>query len=385
MPYNCHVHLFSVRNLPDAFYGFPGFAYLADRPWVLNPAVYALDKITRLTGNDNQRRMIAFAKVGMKQTQREVFTVLREAYGNDSSWKYVVLTMDMDHMNAGKARENFYAQIQEIVDLQKEYPTQIIGFVGYDPRNGDALQTTIDCITNKHFYGIKLYPPLGFFPSDYRMEQLYAYATENEIPLMTHCDIGGIHYQAHAKWGFIKNKKKINEEHRNPITFCELPNEIKQSIQANVPYSCFRYNFSNPLNYFPVLEKFPKLKICLAHAGGSIYMDHNQSKINQKKCIALGTTNWFEHVKQLMAYENVYTDVSYTLFEHNVFDEIIELINNYPDKVLFGTDFFMTEKETPEKKLVHDFRLAIGENRWKKLAEENPRKYLTSKIHTNIP
>lgn len=385
MPYNCHVHLFSVRNLPNAFYGFPGFATLANKPWLTSSAVRVLDTITRLTGSDNQRRMIAFAKVGMKQTQREVFEILREAYDFSTDWKFIVLTMDMDHMNAGRARENFYAQIEEIYQLKKEFPEQIFGFVGFDPRNGDALGTVKESISNKHFYGIKIYPPLGFYPFDHRMESMYAYASENEIPLMTHCDIGGIHYQSDEKWGVLKKKNRISDAHRNPVSFCGIPPDIAPALQDDVPYACFRYNFSNPVNFFPVLEKFPKLKICLAHAGGSVYMNHAQDIINEKKCSALGNRNWFESVVKLLEFENVYTDISYTLFEHRVFDEINSLIDRFPGKVLFGSDFFMTEKEKPEKKLVYDFRQAIGETKWEQLTECNPRKYLTSRIHQNLP
>ncbi len=385
MPYNCHVHLFSVRNLPDAFYGFPGFAWLANKPVLTASAIRVLETITRLTGNDNQKRMIAFAKIGMKQTQGEVFNVLREAYDFSKEWKFIVLTLDMDHMNAGKARENFYAQIEEVYQLKKKFPEQIFGFVGFDPRNGDALHTAKESITKKHFYGIKIYPPLGFYPFDHRMEAMYAFASENEIPLMTHCDIGGIHYQSDEKWGKLKKKNRISDAHRNPVSFCGIPEEILPALQGDVDYACFRYNFSNPVNYFPVLEKFPKLKICLAHAGGSVYMVHAQKKIDAKNCSMLGIRNWFETVKELLKFENVYTDVSYTLFEHQAFKEINTLIDLYPDKILFGTDFFMTEQENPEKKLVYDFRNAIGEANWEKLTEHNPRKYLTSRIHQNLP
>jgi len=380
MPYNCHVHLFSVRNLPNAFYGFPGFATIADKPMLASAAVGFLDKLTKLTGNDNQRRMIAFAKIGMLQTQREVFMKLWEAYDRSPDWKFVVLTMDMDHMNAGKARENFYAQIEEIYQLKKEFPNQIFAFSGFDPRNADALPTAKLCIEKKHFYGIKLYPPLGFYPFDHRMEALYAYAEANRIPLMTHCDIGGIHYQGDEKWGMLKKKNRVTDAHKYPVSFATLPDDLLKSLQKEQPYDCYRYNFSNPRNYYPVLERFPDLKICLAHAGGSVYMA--DKKPDKKDCSPLGLKNWFEEVKSLMAkYKNVYTDISYTLFEHDVFDEIRSMIDQFPNQVIFGTDFFMTEKENPERKLVSDFRLAVTAEQWKSIAEDNPKAYLSSVFH----
>ncbi len=385
MPYNCHVHLFSIRNLPNAFYGFPGFARLANKPGLTNISIKALDKITRAIGNDNQRRMAAFAKIGMLQRQSEVFNHLRQAYEYDDNWKFIVLTMDMDHMNAGKAQENFYAQIEEIYALKKEFPNQIFGFVGFDPRNADGLRTVKHSIERKHFYGVKLYPPLGFYPFDHRMEPLYAYAQEHQIPLMTHCDIGGIHYQSDEKWGKFKKKKRISDAHRRPVSFCGIPEEVQQRLNDDTDYSCFRYNFSNPVNYKPVLKQFPDLKICLAHAGGSIYMKHDQQNINDRKCNALGNQNWFEEVKSLLRFKNVYTDISYTLYEHAVFDEIAALIREFPDKILFGTDFFMTEKENPEQKLVKDFRAAVSDEQWAQITEHNPRRYLSSSFHQNLP
>jgi predicted TIM-barrel fold metal-dependent hydrolase len=383
MPYNCHVHLFSIRNLPNAFYGFPGFARLANKPKLTAASIKALERIAPVS--DNFKRLIAFAKIGMLQHQQEVFEHLRKAYEYDDNWKFIVLTMDMDHMNAGKAQENFYAQIEEIYALKKQFPKQIFGFVGFDPRNADGLHTVQHSIERKHFYGVKLYPPLGFYPFDHRMESLYAYAQEHQIPLMTHCDIGGIHYQSDEKWGILKKKNRISDAHRRPVSFCGIPEEIQQRLNDDTDYACFRYNFSNPVNYEPVLKQFPDLKICLAHAGGSIYMNHDQKNIDERKCTALGTQNWFDRVKSLLRYKNVYTDVSYTLYEHAVFDDIAALIREFPDKVLFGTDFFMTEKENPEQKLVKDFRAAISADQWEQITEHNPRRYLTSSFHQDLP
>jgi hypothetical protein len=95
---------------------------------------------------------------------------------------------------------------------------------------------------------------------------------------------------------------------------------------------------------------------------------------------------WGEHIVQLMKqYPNLYTDICYTLNELNngdVFNAITRLLITRDrfdqplyKRVLFGTDFFMTEQEATENTL---FQLAHQKLSpyWEQLTRINPAKYL---------
>ena len=83
----------------------------------------------------------------------------------------------------------------------------------------------------------------------------------------------------------------------------------------------FRYNYSNPEQLKPFLDEFPNLTVIGAHfAGWSI---------------------WEDACKQLHDYENLYVDLSSSLYALSP-ETVLNLIHDYgSDKVLWGTDYPM--------------------------------------------
>ena len=83
----------------------------------------------------------------------------------------------------------------------------------------------------------------------------------------------------------------------------------------------FRYNFSNPPQLKPFLNEYPDLTVIGAHfAGWSI---------------------WEEASRQLSDYENLYVDLSSSLYALSP-ETALDLIHAYgSDKVLWGTDYPM--------------------------------------------
>jgi predicted TIM-barrel fold metal-dependent hydrolase len=67
-------------------------------------------------------------------------------------------------------------------------------------------------------------------PNDPVLLDVYAYAQDNNLPVMTHCSRGG-----------VRNKK------------------LSAIVAAK---------FADPDNYLEILERFPSLKICMGHCGG---------------------------------------------------------------------------------------------------------------------
>ncbi|OFX17730.1 MAG: hypothetical protein A2033_04235 [Bacteroidetes bacterium GWA2_31_9] len=131
------------------------------------------------------------------KTQEEVFRNLKSFYPKDT--KFVVLSMDMEHMAAGNPKISFEKQLEDLADLKKKYGNIIFPFVCADPRNLSLTQTVKKYITQHHFQGIKLYPALGFYPFDIRLHEVYKFAIENNIPIITHCCKGVIYNRAEIK------------------------------------------------------------------------------------------------------------------------------------------------------------------------------------------
>ncbi|WP_458403737.1 amidohydrolase family protein [Methanobrevibacter sp.] len=88
----------------------------------------------------------------------------------------------------------------------------------------------------------------------------------------------------------------------------------------------FRYNFSNPEQIKPFLDRFPEITFIGAHfAGWSV---------------------WEEATEKLAGAENLYVDLSSSLYDLSP-ETAVELIHTYgADRVLWGTDYPMWESES---------------------------------------
>src|SRR6202008_4310037 len=179
--------------------------------------------------------------------------------------------------------------------------------------------------------GLKMYPPLGYYPFDARLSGIFAYAEKNQIPITTHCARGGVFY-----------KGEITED---MCTHPKTGEHIKE--QKN---KFFTDTFTDPSNYSYLLDQFPKLKINLAHFGG---FDEWQKFLGNT--FDDGLPSWYEKVSDLVRkYMNVYTDISYTMFNADLFN-LLKLTladKTLKNKILFGSDFYMVEQETNERQFV---------------------------------
>ena len=115
-----------------------------------------------------------------------------------------------------------------------------------------------------------------------------------------------------------------------------------------------RFHHSNPQQLIPVLEAFPKTTFIGAHMGGY--------------------TMWQEAAKALAGrYENLYVDVSSTMFALSPM-ETVELIHAYGvDRVLFGTDFPMWR---PKDEVERFLALPLTAAEKKQIAWDNGAKLL---------
>lgn len=156
------------------------------------------------------------------------------------------------------------------------------------------------------FFGIKLYPPLGFNPmpedeeEKAKVELIYTYAQDKGIPITTHCDDGGYRIT------------DVATSHHN----------------------------TSPEVWLQVLEKFPRLKLNFAHFGRQYERTHFLKK--QEK--------WRNAIVDIIVkYDNVYTDMSFNGVSKEYYDDVITKLESLKpqerlklnQRLMFGTDFMI--------------------------------------------
>lgn len=395
--YNIHTHIFTgncapkdflqvAANLGDGASSFLKWLFLT------KPVSWLITKLGGLIPN----KMLQFLKIGVMASQEEVFVHLKNMYDNSSysGIRFVALSIDMDYMSDPnkKPKQDFASQIQEVNKLKKTYPNNLFPFYGVDPRNTDTLtlEKIISALESRTFSGIKLYPPNGFFPFDPRLDKLYEYAAENEVPIMTHCTRGGSYYIGKNIWSVIPdNPPSLNPAHPIMAKIVKRIAAYKGASDKSYRENAKACNlFTHPENYLPILDKYPKLKLCIAHMGGDIEIlgagNSNQKHARwSQQAMAIEGCNktWYEIIKSeilIDKYPNTFTDISYSISDKNCMTQLFNDLSIgaiKEDRVLFGTDYFMVTKEDSELKVT-----AIGENYLKayfpRMVSENNRNYL---------
>lgn len=168
----------------------------------------------------------------------------------------------------------------------------------------------------RRFWGIKLYPPLGYnpWPDDPterdKVELIYEFCSKHKIPIVTHCDDQGF-----------------------------------RGISAKEAWK-----YTAPFAYKPALERYPTLTIDFAHYGWQ-YNQLQKSPLVVISSLATKTPDspWFYEVTELMKlYPNIYSDVSFSGCDPAFYVQLATYINNLErederetvlSRTLFGTDF----------------------------------------------
>ncbi|MDY0303478.1 MAG: amidohydrolase family protein [Sphaerochaeta sp.] len=167
----------------------------------------------------------------------------------------------------------------------------------------------------RRFYGIKVYPPLGYdpWPADKgereKVIAIYEFCTENKIPIMTHCDDQGF----------------------RGLTAKEA------------------WRVSEPDAWRPVLAQFPLLTIDFAHFGWQ-YTPRQKNPLTVLSGLAnkVPDSSWFYQIITLMkSYPNIYADVSFSGANAGFYDELYNYLSSLEGeeretivrRILFGTDF----------------------------------------------
>ncbi len=352
MYYNCHIHVFTDADIPSRFLPL-GMVKLLRSAAGYETVSTVLKNLIFWTDNDILDRYMKFVTTGRMGSQQLIFEKCMDFYPDDT--KFIVLAMDMAYMGAGNVPRPYKLQLENLYQLSKTYP-QVIPFIHVDPRREGVLDLLKKCVEEWNFKGVKLYPPLGVFPYDERFDPVYAYCQENNLPILTHCSpFNPVHY---------KGKK----------------NHIKKLLQASkIPANTFRKSkkelcshFTYPENFKFVVEKFPDLRVCFGHFGSQYYWDKFIHHPEEEG-------NWLRIIRDLcINYNNFYADISFTMADMKYFSLLKIMLTNekLSKKILFGSDYYMVEVESNERRFGLDLRACLGEENFNKIAVENPKTFL---------
>lgn len=332
---NCHVHTFTIDHVPERFVRFGLMRALRVRGVRRLLATLGTVLPSRVLG-ERVSRFMQFAEVAHLRSQREIFEHLRGFY--PSGTRFVVLPMDLTFMGAGAPRRPIDAQHEELLELAAAEGGAVIPFCHVDPRWDDAGDR-VRRLVERGCRGVKLYPALGYLPTDERLQPVYAFTQEAGVPVITHCSPGGIRARGLT--------------HAQAAELC------------------------HPRHYRAVAEAFPQLRICLAHYGG--YQEW--AAYRRKNRGARLDPTWVSAISDLMCtHDHVYADISYTMFRFQEFVPILKILLVNPrirDRVLFGSDAYMVELEAAtEREVSIEIRAALGEELFARIAEENPLRWL---------
>lgn len=310
--------------------------------------------------------------------------------------KGTIVDVSHEKPEKGWVHQRFKAQMDETSIAVKKNPWQLIPMFHYDPRrwcnpaggkfdkkkwifgSWDEPFQYIATLKNAGiFIGFKMYPPLGYKPLDLRLpylEKFYARCEVEGIPILAHCSPGGMTtHEAKFYHAFDKADLTIQPTR---IVSC--------TYDPCTPLGYFFDEYVHPKNWRPVLMKFPKLKLCLAHLGGREW--------NEDEMGSGITSDWVEEIINLcdpkivqgknsqgkdIRFENVYTDLScYNLAKESVKKNIAELFkemkknrryHHLKDKVLFGVDWYLSliTKAPDYRKYVEGFFDTMSEfDKW---------------------
>jgi predicted TIM-barrel fold metal-dependent hydrolase len=430
--YNCHAHCFTYDHVPERFLSpHIAISWLLDRRWlkdILHNAPitgklgFFLDLVLPVFGllfglnRAMAMRYVNFLRYGYRKTQEDVIQSMQAYYPKDTG--LVMLSMDMEYMGAGLPKTRYEKQLSQLagIKLNPSWNNKIYPFIFCDPRRlepkhsretavesnftGPAfLNAMKDYLTKGTFQGIKIYPALGYHAFDKRMKPAYDFAVANEIPVLSHCTIGAVHF-----------KYKLDETERcHPFLGTLLPDTKSSDFQK---YFTHPLNFECLLNqeilkhyWGPDAPDYKNLKICLAHWGNGDdwhnYLDNpwletSFRKKNSEWC-ALELDNWiidesktyknfswFTIICNLIRkYPNVYTDISYTLNDTTLIPllkMILESNKDIRERVLFGTDFYLVSKAISERAFAINIRAALGVDLFEQIAVTNAERFLGNKF-----
>jgi len=354
--FDMHCHLFNFDAVPDKFIGIriPMTRRFFD--WVEN----LLHKLVWYTDADPLSNIAYFISIGSSYTIEEIATKLFDYYAPTKTI-FCPLMMDMAPGIEGDMKTPYDDQIVNMRQLRDNYPDKLLPFVAVDPRNPDVDNIFLSAFNDENnFFGVKVYPSLGYLPSHPKLMQIFEVCQAKRIPVTTHCGGGTVHSsRRHIK---CIQGQRINENGQ-PEEICESKWFFTKNSFANY--------FNHPKKWEPVLHAFPQLKLNLAHFGGDTEWEKLENGQNN---------TWVSRIMDMMTrYENLYADFSFNISNHKIYEIFRQKVEEnilLANRALYGSDYYMVVTEGHFRSIKIDFITAMGDSVMQKIACENPKLFL---------
>lgn len=327
---NCHCHIFSLDCVPLGFRR----RFLLDMTNVRQKLLFRLVRAVLMPGV-RLNTWLDFAHLDIATIAQRLVAEMDGA-GVEIATPLMV-DMAYDSAYQEHAVREWNDQITETLTAVDAINaaagrTRLMPFIGADPRRPDVTRLVIDLLESKRFFGVKVYPVMGFYPDDEGLRAIFAYCEKNRIPVTTHCENGGL--PGHAGY----------------------------------------YDLAAPEHWEPVLRRFPELVLNLAHFDRT-------------------GTAWQARIKEMMpAWPNLYSDIS---FDAEMFWQPVRYFSNMlrvlrtpvlQDRMLYGTDWYMGRFLWTEKSYIEWYTKGARRIFWapvkfsrtdiRRLTEVNPRRFL---------
>ena len=235
---------------------------------------------------------------------------------------FVTAALMMDMQTAwpkGKVRKDYSMQVEELRQIASTEP--VLPFLAIDPRRENLYEMFLKAFEKGRpsFFGVKCYPALGYFPADLRLDPIFEICAEKNIPVTTHCGGESVSTTDSRILRCVESMEK--EDFYIP--------GVERADRA-------RY-LNDPLNWKPVVIKYPKLRLNLAHFGSDYFWKNYQQN---------GKDERIESIIDLISDDNfnVFTDFSFNIVESDFTGELLKLLTNNEkirNKVMFGTDYWV--------------------------------------------
>lgn len=357
--FDVHCHLFNRDYIPDNYFHLR-------LPWLLKRSMLRrLIRILQGRRKDDDtwtQHATDFMEVASKESLKDVAAELLRQL--DGDFLICPLMMDMTQAFGTSHVRDMHHQLDAMREVRNAFPDRMLPFVALDPNNPDMELLFEKAFSDDYrFFGVKIYPVLGYLPNHPRLMDVFERCEALDIPVTTHC--GGNATRALANRFELPYRRYENGQSVDDVVIVQFTSEAEKG----------RY-FSDPARWAPVLERFPKLRLNLAHFGG----DEEWRRFCAKE-----PDTWVHRIVSLMErYEHVYADVSFLLHlteKRNTgfletFEELLNDKTLVRGRTLYGSDYYMVLIHEKLPQLAQNFLLRLSDPVVEELTRTNPRRFL---------
>lgn len=354
--FDVHCHVFTLAIVTNRFFWIRFPIRRRFWKWLSHLAAH----IFRHTSADQLTNIAYFVKIGSSEAAADIADKMFSYYPQDKT-VFCPLMMDLKHGMGGEPEMDLDDQLRELAALTDRPPHRLLPFVAIDPRSEDAEENFLKAFQPPYnFFGVKIYPVLGYLPTHPTLLKIFEVCEKKRIPVTAHCGDAMIRAHGHH----FKNVTGVTIDDEDE--FESFGRDIW--LWTRNSYCEF---FGNPSNWEPVLRTFPRLKLNLAHFGTGEEWVH-----------LLGGKNrtWTSRILDMMSrYEHLYADVSFDIAQPAMFEGLRDRIERnalLAERTLYGSDYYMIVSAGHFRSFKTDFANAMGDDVMRRIAEQNPQRFL---------